>query len=288
LPRDFIDAVATGYRPGLLRFGNDFALSVAFPVIKLARDISPQALMAWDRRLLSRSQYLTLLINGWKGVYPIIRSDGIFLEDFQRLGATLSFRVGLTKTYKPSKEHAVEEGRTFALVNDTVQDGTPIRDAAEECEDMFEGGETEDEEALEKFSLSSSLESLLDNSLLKVVQLRRKFGLGWAGAETLLSKVEGLQTSPETVFTKYRTASCYLAPFIFASLLTCRSQEIDAADKEETVLASSYRLPFDPLAGRNKDDELNLPLIAFCFLVRRLTVRSLSPHLQHSLTIYSP
>lgn len=47
---------------------------------------------------------------------------------------------------------------------------------------------------------------------------------------------------------------------------------IAAADKEERKLTSSYRLPADPLTGREATDEVNLPLVAFCYLVRRLTV----------------
>jgi hypothetical protein len=47
----------------------------------------------------------------------------------------------------------------------------------------------------------------------------------------------------------------------------------DAADKTERKLTKSYDLPPDPLIGRENTDHLNLPLVAFCYLLRRLTVR---------------
>ena len=50
-----------------------------------------------------------------------------------------------------------------------------------------------DEGRFDSFSLSSSLESLMDQSFLKIVQLRRKFDLGWAGAEFLHSEIERSQ-----------------------------------------------------------------------------------------------
>ena len=52
----------------------------------------------------------------------------------------------------------------------------------------------------------------------------------------------------------------------------------DAADKTEWKLTSSYNLPPDPLVDRENTDELNLPLVAFCYLIRRLTVRPLSSY----------
>lgn len=49
-------------------------------------------------------------------------------------------------------------------------------------------------------------------------------------------------------------------------------QIIEAADSTELKLAKSYALPPDPIAGRENMDDLNLPLVAFCYLIRRLTV----------------
>ena len=51
----------------------------------------------------------------------------------------------------------------------------------------------------DRFALSGSLEGLMDQSFLKVVQLRRKFGFGWAGAEVLYNLCEKAQMKPEDV-----------------------------------------------------------------------------------------
>lgn len=185
------------------------------PVVSLAESIPPRALMAWDRRLLSRTQYLTLLISGMAGKYPFIASDGTVPR-----AMTLTFKVGLTKRYKPSKEHAKDVGRTFGLIGADAED--ELRAQAELREKQMEWSgddiafmheddgtpmivdtvqeEEEDDGRFDRFSLSSSLESLLDQALLTVIQLRRKFGLGWAGAETLFSEVERSQRRPEDVF----------------------------------------------------------------------------------------
>ena len=53
-------------------------------------------------------------------------------------------------------------------------------------------------------SLSTSLESLLDQQLLRLLQLRRRFSLGWAGAEELLWQSETTQEDIATVFQQKR------------------------------------------------------------------------------------
>lgn len=221
---DFLEVVAASYRPGLIRFGaDDFAISVSIPIITLAESISPRTLMAWDRRLLLRSQHLTLLITGLRGAYPAIDSKGQYLNEALRRGVTLSFKVGLTQRYKPSKEWAAEASRTFGLIVEDAEDELRRKadlllkeqldqdaekpDLAEEDlmtlleqEDLVKEEEDEDDGRFDTFSLSSSLESLLNQSLLRLIQLRRGFGLGWAGAEALLSEVEKNQTKPEDVY----------------------------------------------------------------------------------------
>lgn len=46
------------------------------------------------------------------------------------------------------------------------------------------------------------------------------------------------------------------------------------ADQEERKLHESYSLPADYLLERMTKDHLNLPLLAFSYLLRRLTVRT--------------
>jgi ubiquitin-conjugating enzyme E2 Q len=280
VPSDFLEVVAVGYRPSLVRFGiDDFSLSVSIPVIMLANDIPPRALMAWDRRLLSRTQHLTLLISGLRGTYPPLKGDGTYSHDAAGRGSSLQFKVGLTRRYRPSKEHALEVKRNFGLVDEDPQawsaeeQPTVVVDAIGTLPDdtPVEQEEDDDEGRFDTFSLSNSLESLLDQSLVRVIQTRLKYGLGWAGAETLVSESEKLQHTADHVLASSRKVRVFIAMRhdLFDSLSL---QVIEAADKAERKLAKSYKLPADPLTGRENADDLNLPLVAFCYLVRRLTV----------------
>ena len=199
--------MAAGYRPGLVRFGvDDFSLSVSIPVIKLANEIPARALMAWDRRLLSRTQNLTLLISGLRGTYPPLTADGMPTQDAVARGTSLQFKVGLTRKYKPSKEHALEAKRTYGLVDEEeperpaadetllALDGFPMRE-----ESPSEEEDDDDDGRFDSFSLSSSLETLLDHSFVRVIQTRIKYSLGWAGAETLVAETERLQQTADDV-----------------------------------------------------------------------------------------
>lgn len=209
-PSDFLEIVACDYRPGIVKFGlDDFSLSVSIPVINLAKDIPARALMAWDRRLLSRAQHLTLLISGLRGTYPILDAEGALTKDSVTRGTALQFKVGLTRKYKPSKEHAFEAKRTFGLVEEDLEDvGWSANDdplmyveaGAGVDDDVWDDEEDEEDDGgLDSFSLSSSLESLLDHSLLRVIQTRIKFGLGWSGAELLVSESERLQRTADDI-----------------------------------------------------------------------------------------
>lgn len=243
--------------------------------------------MAWDRRLLSSAQHLTLLVSGLRGVYPPLRPDGTTVLP----PGALQFRVGLTPRYKPGKDHVAEAVRNFSLQGD---DPIPVPEpvvpvAIEEDDDDDEDPiqlmqpeppqlpeeVPQDDGRFEKFSLSSSLESLLDQWLVRLVQLRLKFKLGWAGAEFLLSEVEKQQTTPEDLFDAIKHVG-FLAIAVWSFKLTVISlypKQIVQEDKAETKLQRSHYLPADPLKHLEKP-ELNLPLIAFCYLVRRLTVRA--------------
>ncbi|RDB28698.1 hypothetical protein Hypma_015532 [Hypsizygus marmoreus] len=272
IQNDFVETVATGYRPGVIHFGgDDFAVSISLPVIALAQSIPPRALMAWDRRLLSRSQHLTLLISGFRGMYPPISPDGTYGTVAQQTGTSLTFKVGLSKRYKPGMEHAKDAGRTFGLILEDAEDELRIqaeKAAALEAEyeynsdtyaepgqlePIVELEEEEDDGRFDRFSLSSSLESLLDHAFLKVLQLRRRFGLGWAGAEVLFAEMERRQVKAEVVIDAMR-------------------KEILLADEEETKLSRTNDLPHDPLLGLEANHEVNLPLAAFCYLIRRLSL----------------
>lgn len=103
--RTFVDIVATEYRPGfILLSGNDFVLSTSLPLITLANIVPLHALMAWGRRLLAPLQYLTLLISGFYGLYPVLERDASYTPIAQRLGVYLNFKVGLCERYQPARE----------------------------------------------------------------------------------------------------------------------------------------------------------------------------------------
>jgi len=217
--RTFVDIVATEYRPGFIRLsGNDFVLSISLPLITLANIVPPRALMAWDRRLLASPQHLTLLISGFHGLYPVFECDASYTPIAQRLGVCLNFKVGLCEGYKPARDQVQEIIRKHGLVTLEAEDELRIQaERSAQQTKLSAEGETEgdDEDVMvtaeectlvdpnrfDRFSLSNSLESLLDQSFLKLVQIRRKYGLGWAGAEVLHSESEKLQMKEQDVLT---------------------------------------------------------------------------------------
>jgi len=143
----------------------------------------------------------------------------------------LQFKVGLTRSYKPGKEHALEVKRTYGLVDEAPQgrpaeDEPPITIDADGFplpqEEGEEGEEDDDEGRFDSFSLSSSLETLLDHSLVRIIQARIKYGLGWAGAEWLVAETERLQQTSDSILAtsgKVRTSRLRLYPIhIYVSL----------------------------------------------------------------------
>jgi len=264
LCRDFLEIIAHDYRPGLIRLGEDrFLVSVSLSIVHLARRIPLRVLSVWDKRLLARTQHLTLLISGLGREYPILEPDGDYRREAKNAGVDLSFKVGLSQRYKPSKDHALELVRKHGLqtFEEPAQlppealnpDDEDVDDFLEERAPTPEFEET-DPGHLERFGLSTSLESVLENLFLPVLRLRLKYQLGWAGAETLLADVETLQQSPDVIF-------------------AYREQECRRADDAEMEKSRSYDLPSDPLFDGNKHvGALNLPWLAFSYLLRRFMV----------------
>ncbi|KAI0628025.1 hypothetical protein C8Q77DRAFT_1151557 [Trametes polyzona] len=280
LQREFNEIVAHGYQPGFLRLNvDDFALSVSMPAKSLADTIPPRALVAWDKRLLSGPQHFTLLVSGLRGVYPVVDANGALTPAAIARGVAPQFRVGLTPNYKPSKDDVSELLRMYGLREE--YDVTPVKPeeqqtGALELEDdmhedlfseeleLFHGDEEaeEEEEASEEpakmpsfcpFSLSSSLESLLNDHFLSLLRLRIQYGLSWAGAEFLRWEIENTQRQAEDILAE-------------------KAEYIAWADSTDQVLSESYQLPADSLQERNPEDVVNLPLVAFSYLLRRLTL----------------
>ena len=254
--------IAHDYRPGLIRMGEDrFLISVSLPIVQLARRIPLRVLSAWDKRLLARTQHLTLLISGLGREYPTLEPDGEYRREARNAGADLAFKVGLCQRYKPSKDQALELVRKHGLKTseEPVQPLPDDLNPGDEDDIQPERTPTPDPEDtdpghLERFSLSTSLESVLQNLFLPALRLRLKYQLGWAGAETLLAEVETLQQVPETLF-------------------AIREYECRRADAAEMEMRGSYALPSDPLLDGNKPaGTLNLPWLAFTYLLRRFMV----------------
>ena len=247
-----------------------FLISVSLPVVQLARRIPLRVLSAWDKRLLARTHHLTLLISGLGREYPILDSDGEYRREAKNAGVDLSFKVGLCQRYKPSKEQALELVRKHGLKT-SEEPAQPLPEAVNPDDEDEDDDDIQQEQSptpeleetdpghLERFSLSTSLESVLHNLFLPVLRLRLKYQLGWAGAETLLADVETLQQSPDELF-------------------TFREHECRRADAAEIEMRRSYALPSDPpLDGNISAGALNLPWLAFTYLLRRFMVYPFLP-----------
>ncbi|KAH9934607.1 hypothetical protein B0H21DRAFT_759509 [Amylocystis lapponica] len=248
LQRDFIETVACGYRPGFVSLGtDDFVLSTSLSIVALARDIPPRALMAWDRRLLARTQHLTLLVSGMRGTYPVLQEDGTLSADATARAVGLHFHVGLTAEYKPLKEHAAEAVRVFGLREErsNPRPSPPEPEPEIDVKEHWHG--------FQSFSLSDSLETLLNDYFLRVLRSRLRYGIGWAGAEVLCWEAERSQKMEHEIIESV-------------------AKRIDDAEEEEKALARSYRLPPDPLSTLEGRTQPNLLLLAFCYLIRRLTL----------------
>ncbi|KAF8484084.1 hypothetical protein JB92DRAFT_3085748 [Gautieria morchelliformis] len=245
----FHEIIKVGCKPGVTRLAdNELVLSVSHPVPSLP--ISPRALVAWDRRLLLSYHNLTLLISGIHN-YPLLDHDGVFAASTMN---QLKFHVGLSSRYKPSKEVILDHVRNFGTtrvenLNDSfMQAATAAID--DQSATLAVNG---DPGRFEKFSLSSSLESVLSN-LVPILQLRHRFQIGWAGAEILYAGA-----------TKYQQKYEYFFSF--------HEKDIRTADQEEAQLYQTYSLPLDLLTS-STSSKLNLPLLAYSYLVRRFMLCS--------------
>jgi ubiquitin-conjugating enzyme E2 Q len=154
-----------------------------------------------------------LLITGFHNAYPVLSNDALPLHV-----AKITFQVGLTGAYKPEKVAAKDAARTFTLVVKNARTSEPEVDPFEPLDDDAglddadaAGRDREEEEepepepgAFRRFALSAVLEKLMDDVFLSALQLRVQFGLGWAGAEALLSATQRTQQRPEELFEQMR------------------------------------------------------------------------------------
>ncbi|THU91820.1 hypothetical protein K435DRAFT_829796 [Dendrothele bispora CBS 962.96] len=301
LQMDFIETLASSYRPGVIRTGDGFVMSVSLPIIDLAEKVEPRALGAWDRKLLNPPMgiphHLVLLISGWRGVYPYPIRDARSSSSASSSASSssLKFKVGLSSSYKPTPENVREAYRSFGLIVNDAEDELALKlekerfealamgflDSDDLCpsevlgnDDLLEGIDEEnvDEEpekgTFESFALSSSLESLMDQHFLKLVGIRMRWALGWAGAETLLAECEKRQAEEKVIM-----GDAFMNEHIKFADQTERNGDRDPGNGNGNWQG---RLPFDPLQElqqrQGEGQEINLPLTAFSYLVRRLVL----------------
>lgn len=193
---DFIKIIASNYKPGLIRLSDsEFIISISCPIPSLA--IPPQALVAWDRRLLQTYNNLTLIISGIKGTYPLLDLDGCLISGRSQP----KFHVGLSARYKPSKEAVLQNIRNFGITS--MQDLAP--DIEQQEREETGNMKADNPGRFDKFSLSASMESALEQ-LVPILQLRIKYKIGWAGAEVLHTAVRQMQVRPEDLVAQYTKA----------------------------------------------------------------------------------
>lgn len=184
--------------------------------------------MAWDRALLSKTQHLCLLISGFSGVYPVLNADGTYTANAIKASANLQFKIGLTQRYKPGKEVARAAVRKHGLVTEEG-DKEVLPAPMDPLEQLLlldqplvlEEEENLDPNRFDHFSLSSSLESLMNQSFLKLVQFRLAFGLSWRGAERLLDEVEKSQSRPQDTLRQFHDVSALVPLHMFVVLIMC-------------------------------------------------------------------
>ena len=198
-------------------------MSISKPAFKLADTIPAQALSAWDSRLLSNVKHLTLIITGIRGVYPILQTDG----SLNHLLNGVTFKVGLTRSYKPDSDLVRQLSRTFANGNDLQGEAIiPDQTMEDEVDESF------------SFSLSSSLEALMNDRFLDLLQIRIRYRFGWAAAEALLSEVYRTQGQAEDIFQQHaevchqRLRYCAIQNWYLLGTAACRQTRAEFGTHE--------------------------------------------------------
>ena len=102
-------------------------------------------MIAWDARLLSESQHLTLMITGLHGVYPILDPEGHLdpqvIKDLEARESDLQFHVRLTSRYKPSRDTLEEILKThWESYDPQLADDLRLAEALQD-EEYFQGSQ---------------------------------------------------------------------------------------------------------------------------------------------------
>lgn len=173
---DFKALIQEGYQPGFTRLSElDLVVSVAKKVNLLG--VPARALQAWDSRLITgQVVYLVLLMNVGS-TYPVDL-------DHQTSGQ-VRFRVGISPTYKPSKDAISAAFRAHSSNPYTRAFPRPLfqllsLDRETDCQATL----TSTAGDFDAISLSNPLNVLMNDKFQQLVQIRRSNDrVGWAGAE---------------------------------------------------------------------------------------------------------
>ncbi|KAI0704703.1 hypothetical protein C8Q76DRAFT_801607 [Earliella scabrosa] len=230
LQRHFKAMVIAGCRPGYISTCSTTAISVSIPAVFMLEVAHPRVLLTWDKKLREPNQHVTVVVSHPAGAYPPLGRDGSCITN-----ESPRFRVGLTPAYKPSMDD---------------QDGAQ--------HDDIELPRGEDYPNLQRFDMAHILEDLLNGDFLSILRLRIQYRLSWAGAEVLHFQLASLPLGSN--------------PFVLGILESLRPH-IQRAESEEVCTMRLYTgLPLEPSCVETALDqpELNLPLVAFAYILRRL------------------
>ncbi|CAG7927059.1 unnamed protein product [Penicillium olsonii] len=207
-------------------------VTVSCRIAKLG--ISNEAMDAWN---VKPSEYLVLLIRYVPTYINLQRIMGVCGTIKQNL---IQMRVGICDSYKPYVQHAVE---AFQSTRDQRKDEDPT-DSTNTLPGLC-GNKAMNESSLKPLFIGSSLNSLLEERLLGIIQIRLQHGYSWTGGEIFFNHNQGGTASgPDATPKEY-------------------NQSDDWATSAPKILAS------DHLAETGRDiSMLSLPLLAMQFALR--------------------
>lgn len=223
LRRDLRAAKNAGFKVGYLgALGGSVIVTVSCRIGRL--EISEDAMQAWN---VNRSEYLVLLIrypSAYRDLNELLHGTGSIRSSLVQM------YVGLCTSYKPSLESAIKvfQGNT----------------ADKESEDQSATAPETTEHAMRRLFIDKTLNALLNERLISIVQYRLKFGFSWTGAEMYAQQYQGKPSSSNDAL-----ADGYFEPDSWSSSVP-------------TFLATDY------IAQAREPSQLSLPLLAMQFTLR--------------------
>ncbi|CAG8329945.1 unnamed protein product [Penicillium salamii] len=226
LRRDLRLIKHAGFRVGYLGSKNkSIIVSVSCRIAKLG--ISDEAMDAWN---VKPSEYVVLLIRyvpTYVDLQGMIGLCGNITKDLVQM------HVGTCDSYKPSLQQAVEAFQGIRDHQRKDEHATPDK--------------AMDDSSLRPLFIGKSLNSLLEERLLAIIQLRLQHGYSWTGAELFFNDNQGkIHSRSDTT-----------------------PEEYDQPD-DWAILAPKF-LVADHMAEADRNiSEISLPLLAMQFTLRHL------------------